>query len=305
MSFAEKMQKLRAKGLVFHNIDIIKKFLKTEYDDMKKESGDRVTVIAGYEGTGKSYFAMDIHDFWYTNVLKGKKDDVMKSNFCFTDLDWAKALVQSKDKKLAMITHDEAINILYRKEGATKKNKSINKGFKKFRGKKWYHLLLIPQIHRLDKEMVEDRVRSLFFITTYKGERYAAFYPKELLDSLIAEISRMIDSTAKDVKSRPQVFNCATDPAIICKIPLYEGKLLDEYGDSKEGNMDESVDEIEEAVKGKLEKQVKAVPKNFIKDKAFQLLAKGRTQKDVAETLDIGVSTLQKWVYEHRDSQKA
>lgn len=303
MSFQEKLNKLRAQDLVFPNIDIIKKFLKKEHDNMKKESGDRVTVVSGYEGTGKSYFAMDIHDFWYTEVLEGKYDDVMQSNFCFTDLDWAKALVASKEKKLAMITHDEAINILYRKEGATKKNKSINKGFKKFRGKKWYHLALIPQIHRLDKEMVEDRVRSLFFITTHKGVRYAAFYPKKKLDSLIAEISRMIDSTAKDVKSRPQVFNCATDPAIICKIPMYEGKLLEHYGGDKESNMDASVDDIEETVVGKIQKQVRAVPKNFIKDKAFKMIEKGRTQKDVAEALDIGLRTLQTWIYEKRRQQ--
>ena len=294
------MQRLRAKGLLFHNIDVLKNYMKKEHELMLKEKSDRVVVISGYEGSGKSYLAMDLHEYWYTKVLEDSTDEDIKKTFCFSDVDWAKALVHSKEKPCFMITHDEAVNILYRKEASTKKNKEINKGFKKFRGKQWYHLMLIPQMHRMDKEMVEDRVRGLLFVFMYNGSRYVALYTKKRLDSLIAEISRMIDSTAKDVKSRPQVLNCATDPAIICKIPMYEGKMLMEYAQSKEHNMNDSVDAIEEVLSGKLDKEAKGIPKDVMKPKAFKMLENGKTQQEVATVCDISVRTLQRWVKEEK-----
>jgi hypothetical protein len=293
----EKMQRLRAKGLLFHNIDILKRYMVKEHELMIKEKSDRVGVISGYEGSGKSYLAMDLHEYWYTKVLKNSTKEDIKKTFCFTDVDWAKALVHSKEKPCFMITHDEAVNILYRKEASTKKNKEINKGFKKFRGKQWYHLMLIPQMHRMDKEMVEDRVRNLLFVFTYNGSRYVAVYTKKRLDSLIAEISRMIDSTAKDVKSRPQVLNCATDPAMICKIPMYEGKMLMEYAQSKEHNMNDSVDAIEEVLSGKIAKQLDKVEKAVSKKKVLSEYKKGnKTQEELAVKHGVTARTIRNWL---------
>jgi len=293
----DKMTRLRAKGLVFNNIEPLKKYMLREYTLMKQEKSDRVTVVSGYEGSGKSYLCMDLHEYWYTQVMEKTEPEDMLKTFCFTDVDWAKALIHTKKKKNSMITHDEAVNILYRKEGTTKKNKEINKAFKKFRGKQWYHLMLIPQLHRMDKEMVEDRVRSLMFVFSYGPNRYVAYYTKKRLDSLIAEISRMIESTAKDVKSRPQVLNCDTDPAIICRIPEYKGKLLDTYGKNKEANMDDSVDAVNEVLTGKLAKQMQKVDKAVNKKKVIAEYKKGnKTQEELGVKYGVSARTIRNWL---------
>lgn len=298
----DKFNRLKKKGMVFDTIEPLLKYNTQEYELMKKEKSDRVVVVSGYEGSGKSVLAMHLHDNWYNNVLKDV--EFMHETFCFTDVDWGKALMAVLKKPNRMISHDEAVNILYRKEGTTKKNKEINKAFKKFRGKQWYHLMLIPQLHRMDKEMVEDRVRSLLFVFSYGPHRYVAVYTKKRLDSLIAEISRMIESTAKDVKSRPQVLNCETDPAMICRIPMYEGELINTYSEDKERNMDESVEAVNEVLSGKLDKEVKVTKKSLLMSKAMKML-ESKTQKEVAEALDVSLRTIQSWVYEERDKNTA
>lgn len=291
---------------VFQNINPIKKYMKREHELMQEEESDRVVVISGYEGSGKSYFAMDYHETWYSEILGIKDVDEMHKTFCFKDVDWGRALVHCKKKPYRMITHDEAVNILYRKEGATKRNKEINKAFKKFRGKSWYHLMLIPQLHRMDKEMVEDRVRMLYFVFMYNNERYVAVYTKTRLDSLIAEISRMIESTAKDVKSRPQVLNCATNPAFICKIPKYSGKMLKGYAPNKQTNMDDSVDDVVDVLEGKAAAQYRKLEKIEIKKKALNDYKNKRgTQAELAAKYGIGERTLRAWVSEQKQSSKA
>lgn len=301
MTLAEKLSRVK----VYKNVKKLKDYQIREFASMQKENSDRVTVISGYEGSGKSFLQMDLHENWVMNILKVKSVQKAFSTFCFKDVDWAKALVDNKDFKFMMITHDEAVNILYRKEGATKVNKEINKTFKKIRGKSWYHCMLIPQVHRLDKEMVEDRVRRLLFVVKHNGKRYVAVYTKQRLDSLISEINRMIDSTAKDVKSRPQVMNCATDPLFFCEIPEYKGRFLEFYADMKEDNMDESVDRIMDVIASKMEKEIKKVPKDLIKEKAMRLVTLGKNQAKVAHMFDVSLRTVQRWVQEDKVRNKA
>lgn len=289
----------------FSNINKLKEYQAEEYKEMNEESSDRVQVISGYEGSGKSYLQLDLHEHWTMNIIKVKSPEEAFKTFCFQDADWAKALVYSKDKPFMMITHDEAVNIVYRKEANTKKNKAINKGFKKMRGKRFYHVMIIPQLHRMDKEMVEDRVKRLLFVFKENGVRYVAVYTKKRLDSLISELNRMIESTAKDVASRPQVVNCKTQPAFICRIPEYKGKFLEYYAEYKEKNMDDSIENIYDVIATKLEKEVKQTPKDIMKDKALILVNKGRKHQEVADLFDVSIRTVQRWVSEERTKHLA
>jgi len=294
---------LFTKVRVYPNLKPLKDYMRVEYIEMQEEKSDRFVVVAGYEGSCKSYLQLDLHEFWTMDVLGETDIEKAFSTFCFKDVDWGKALVASKQKPFMMISHDEAVNILYRKEGATKKNKAVNKAFKKFRGKRWYHCMLIPQVHRLDKEMVEDRVKRLLFVFKFKEERFVAVYSKKRVDSLIAEINRMIDSTARDVKSRPQVLNCDTDPIFICKIPMYKGKLLKLYESFKEDNMDDSVDEVAAVLQGDLDKEVKKLPENVLKDTGIKLIHAGKQVREVMDLCSVSERTVRRWIKSDREKQ--
>ena len=255
MTVIDIMQRVR----ILPNIDIIKRYQHREHEDMVEQKSDRLTVISGYEGSGKSYLEMDLFENWYKNVLKVKITAEIAKLFCHTDVDWAKGLQYIKDKPYYRLSHDEAVNIIYAKDAITKKNKAINKAFKKIRGKRIYHSMLIPQVHRIDKELREDRVRMLLFVFKHKGKRFVAIYPKSRLDVLAAELNRMIQSTAKDVRTRPNVLNCETMPSFVCKIPIYKGELLDKYSIGKEDNMDASIEEIADVVMPGNAKRGKAI----------------------------------------------
>lgn len=251
---------------VYHDLKPIFKYMEIEYEDMLKEKSDRVNVISGYEGSGKSYFEMHLFDYWYTKILKKPINKYTAALFAHTNEQWAKGLHFIKDKPCYRLSHDEGVILIYSKDATTKKNKAINKGFKQIRGKQIYHSILIPQVHRIDKELREDRIRMLYFVFKHKDKRYVAVYPKMRFNIVMGELHRMIESVAKDVKGMPNVLNCEMKPSFVCEIPLYTGKLLNYYGEKKEDNMDKAISHIMDEVGVTHEKPNKGLDKD-VRDK--------------------------------------
>jgi hypothetical protein len=88
MTLAEKLARVK----VYKNVKKLKDYQVREYASMQKENSDRVTVISGYEGSGKSFLQMELHENWVMNILKVKNVQKAFSTFCFKDVDWANAL---------------------------------------------------------------------------------------------------------------------------------------------------------------------------------------------------------------------
>lgn len=275
-------EKVLSSVKVFPNLAPIKKYMHYEYKDMVEEKSDRVTIISGYEGSGKSYLEMDLYEYWYKKVLKIGLGNKEKELFCTTNEDWAKGLVYVKNHPYHRLTHDEGVILVYSKDATTKKNKVINKAFKQIRGKRIYHTILIPQVHRIDKELREDRIRMLLFVFKSKGERYVAVYPKMRFNSLMAELHRQLESVAKDVKGVPSVLSCSTKPLFVCKIPLYKGDMLNIYGNKKEKNMDEAINKVAEEVGVIEEKHKKSISKDTRNELIYAEIQKGRTKTEMA-----------------------
>jgi hypothetical protein len=293
--------KIFQKAKTEHNIGALKRLLHKDLAQMKKEKGDRLVAICGYEGSGKSYLALDLFEEYYDNVLKVPKNLEIFKYFCSTDVDWALALDKARNKPYYMIAHDEAINILYSKEGATKKNKEVNKLFKKIRGKRFYYLMCIPQPQRIDKEVREERLRMLLFVFKHKGQRWVAVYTKTRLDTVLPELHRMINSTAKDVKKRPNILDCETAPAVICRIPEYKGRFLDMYAPQKESHMDETIDEVKEVIVGKVSKKdQKIVAKdNFVKE-VKKYRRQNMNERQIRKLIGVSQATYYRWIKEEK-----
>jgi hypothetical protein len=229
-----------------------------QYESMQAEESDRLVAICGYEGSGKSYLALELFENWWRNVIKSNLSDAeIMQYFATDDIEWAEAFQKCVDTKYLMLTHDEAVNLIYSKDATSKQSKELNKAFKKTRGLSVYHLMLIPQPQRIDKELRQDRLRTIYYVFKLNKKRYVAVYPKTLLDTALAELDRMLTSQALDVKTRPSILDCQTKPSLIFEMDEYKGNLLSLYKPKKAKNMSDSVSQLVSIIKDKKDKETK------------------------------------------------
>lgn len=227
-----------------------------QYEDMQESESDRMIAICGYEGSGKSYLALHLFEHWWRKVLKSTLEDKELIKFFATnDVEWVKSFAKCGDIPYLMLAHDEAVNIIYSKDATSKQSKAINKAFKKTRGLRVYHVELIPQPQRIDKELRQDRLRTLYYVFKHGDKRYVAVYPKKKLEKVLAELDRLVSSQAKDVQTTPSILNCETLPSLLCEIPPYQGSLLELYRKKKQINMVDSVKELESIIVEKNDKK--------------------------------------------------
>lgn len=279
----------------FQSLKPLFDYMQREYIDMQTQSSDRVQIISGYEGSGKSYLEMHLFDYWYSKILGLEITKQISDMFTHTNLEWGKALsfIERNKKKFYRLTHDEGVSLVYAKDATTSKNKSVNKGFKQIRGLSIYHSILIPQVHRIDKELREDRIRMLLFVYKKKDKRIVAVYPKKRLNSLIAELHRQIESVAKDIKGVPNVLDCKTKPLFTCEIPIYEGNLLKYYHAKKQNNMKEAVDSIAEVVGADTApKEIKKLPKDARDKFIFEEYQQGKPMTKIAQRYSLAKSSV-------------
>jgi hypothetical protein len=231
---------------------------KEQYESMQVEESDRLVAICGYEGSGKSYLALELFENWWRNILQSNLSDAEIMQFFATDdIEWAEAFEKCVHNKYLMLTHDEAVNLIYSKDATSKQSKELNKAFKKTRGLSVYHLMLIPQPQRIDKELRQDRLRTIYYVFKLNQKRYVAVYPKTLLDTALAELDRMLTSQALDVKTRPSILDCQTMPSLIFEMEEYKGNLLALYKPKKAKNMADSVAQLAKIIRQKREKEDK------------------------------------------------
>lgn len=235
---------------VYDDIRPLKRRIHAHKEMMQREEDDWVCVVCGDTGSGKSLLVLSLFEDYCDKYFKNADDETNFRAFANTDEGWIRAISVFRNQLYRMITHDEAVNILYAKNAITKKNKGVNILFKQIRGKQYYHIMVIPQVHRIDKEFREDRIKNLIYIEKKKNKRIAHYYTTKRTHKVLNELEQM-NKNRSDKDMITSVRYCKTDPLFSCIIPEYKGKYLKMYKPKKHDNMDSAITEAEVTFLGK------------------------------------------------------
>lgn len=130
---------------------------------------DRVYVVDGEEGSGKSVFAQQL----------GKKLDpnLQLENICFTPDEFTKRII--KAKKGQCVIFDEAFTGFSSRGALTEINKLLVGLMMEMRQKNLFVLIVMPSFFLLDKYVAIWRAKGLFHVYTKHGKRgYWRFFNK-------------------------------------------------------------------------------------------------------------------------------
>ena len=269
----------------------ITKLQDIHYNALSNDEDDRVLIVTGDTGAGKSNFVKWYFDWWYTKTLKIEPHKELLSNFCYGTKDWTKALknIYDDEIKYHMLYNDEAINLLYYRDSTTKGAKLIKKNFNIIRYLNTYHVLTIPNCYELDPEIVRNRVIGMFYISKWKGKRVASYFTQSELLRIIQEIK---DSIAQKKYKRDQLPKVAETKAFQDRIfyvypPLYKGWVDESYMQGKHEQAGEAVSNLYEhynATESKNEKAQDAVAKcTLMGAKIHKLKSEGYSYRKIAE----------------------
>ena len=137
--------------------NLIKKVKKS----VQKKDKDRVIIVDGGEGNGKSTFAFQIAKILYPSF------DL--NNICFTSEEFVRAISQAS--KNECIVYDEAFTGLSSRGALSEVNRMLVSLMMEMRQKNLYVIIVLPTFFLLDKYVAIWRARDLFHIYERNGER--------------------------------------------------------------------------------------------------------------------------------------
>jgi len=139
------------------NKNLINKVKKS----VQKRDKDRVIIVDGGEGNGKSTFAFQ---------LALTLDDTFDlRNVCFNPQEFTRAISQAK--KYECIVFDEAFTGLSSRGALSEVNRMLVSLMMEIRQKNLFVIIVLPTFFLLDKYVALWRARDLFHIYERKGER--------------------------------------------------------------------------------------------------------------------------------------
>jgi len=137
------------------------KSIQTIKQNVHKKDKDRVTVVDGAEGGGKSVFAMQ-----YGKLLD---PTLCLDRICFNPKEFHDAVV--KAKKGQCVIYDEAFTGLSSRSSLAEVNRSLVSLMMEMRQKNLFVIIVMPTIFLLDKYAALWRAKELFHIYTKDGKR--------------------------------------------------------------------------------------------------------------------------------------
>jgi glycosyltransferase involved in cell wall biosynthesis len=252
------------------------KLLWNDYLDGKRgirsADRDRVTIITGYEGTGKSNLLLHAYKIWYEMI------GLAKPPIKFLADNKVNFVVALKDaERYYLVAHDEAGKDLYSRKSMSSFSTDMNQAYMVIRGKNLHTILVIPNILDLDSFFRKRRVTGMFFV--YSTGRYA-YYTKSQIRKLLPHLVRMSSTSAEPNPMKVKMVK----PFYLDTFPKYEGALLDEYLARKSDNMDDSIMQLYTKYMQEVDESMPKAPgtkKMSKKDMIIQLLAQGKKGKDI------------------------
>jgi hypothetical protein len=237
----------------FKNLEGVKKVLAIDLDGkngIRPKNKDRVTIITGYEGMGKSTLALHIFEIWF-NLLNIPITKELIEFFGDNQKNFIIAL--NSAPRYYMVVHDEAGKDVYTRNAMSSFSRDLNVAYQVIRGANLHTLLLIPNILDIDSFFRKRRVTQCFHV--YK-EGCVAYYSKKRLKKILPAIYKMgINNDDVNLLS-------AGAPLFYDTFPMYEGVLKDFYLERKTQN-------ILETKKYLLDKYVTETPKNDKKESQY------------------------------------
>lgn len=148
-------------------------YVKNVLDKTKeviKKDWDMIIAVDGYEGSGKSVFAMQ--------MAKYVDEDFSVDNIVFTPSDFRKAVTEAG--KYEAIVYDEAYTGLQSRASMSLLNRTLVGMLAEIRQRNLYCFIVMPTFFGLDKYVALWRSRALFHI--YTGDNFergrVAFFNK-------------------------------------------------------------------------------------------------------------------------------
>ena len=121
---------------------------------------DYVLLIDGYEGAGKSTFAMQIGKYVDPNLTL--------DHVCFTSDEFKRAVSKTARKGQCVI-YDEAVTGMAAAESITRVGRLLKSLMMQMRQKNLFVIIVLPSIFELNKYAVLSRARSFYHVYEKKG----------------------------------------------------------------------------------------------------------------------------------------
>lgn len=195
---------------------------------IKTKNKDRVTIVTGYEGVGKSTFVLHLFEHWFKLLNIPLTHDLI-TYFGDNQKTFISAL--NTAPQYYMVVHDEAGKDLYTRNAMSTFTKDLNVAYQVIRGANLHTILIIPHILDLDSFFRRRRITQCFHVY---GEGKVAYFTKKRLRQLMPKITKMAQNSDDiDLLSVGQ-------PLFLDTFGKYEGIFLKDYLERKKNNINET-----------------------------------------------------------------
>lgn len=244
---------------------------------IKSRGADRLTATIGYEGTGKSNFALICLEEWYKATGRQVTPELVKQ-ITATPEEFAISLLQSKPYDMLMV--DEGVLMSYARKGMSESNVQVNKMLMVCRGKHFYFNILIPNFLDLDSYIRKNRVSSIWVMMP---NYMVAYFSRKRVHKLIG---RMAYTSRGGNHADP--LKLGIKPNFVAKVPLYEGILAEPYRQIKENNMQSVIQSLSDELLKKQKAKLLKPKKIDTRDKQIiEGLNQNKSIKEIAKELGI------------------
>jgi hypothetical protein len=157
--------------------------LEVDFKKLTQEDWDKVLIITGDEGTGKSNLALHIMDWWLTKLYgKVTEEDINKIGL--TSESFVTTLQNAK--RYEPTVYDES-GELSNKRSMSNFNVSITQAYQVIRGLNLLTVLVLPSIFDLEGFFTKRRARGLIYVfgRTKESSRFA-YWDKARMRNLVS-----------------------------------------------------------------------------------------------------------------------
>jgi Trp operon repressor len=249
---------------------------------IKSRGADRLTATVGYEGTGKSNFALICMEEWYK--VRGIESSLeLVKQITATPEEFAISLIQSQPYDMLMV--DEGVLMSYARKGMSESNVQVNKMLMVCRGKHFYFNILIPNFLDLDSYIRKNRVSSIWVMMP---NYMVAYFSRKRVHKLIG---RMAYTSRGGNHADP--LKLGIKPNFVARVPLYEGILAEPYAKIKANNMAQVIKGLsDELLKKQKEKSLKPKIIDGRDRLIIQRLNQNVSCRKIAEELGVSIAAV-------------
>ena len=199
-------------GVTYHLNDKLKaKWDKLKEGGLAKDDEDRIYVVDGQEGVGKSLFAIQQAAFIDPTILEDGKNGDALPRICFSVKEFINSIRQNRStkEKTKVVLFDEAFRGLSSKSSLSKSNKLLVQALQEARQQNLVIFLVTPSFFMLEFYAAVLRTNALFHVVKERKSkrRYVRIFGKRQKNILYQIGVRKGWSYNVKTRSRASFFN--------------------------------------------------------------------------------------------------